>query len=305
MRIHLSIALLLAGFLAFGQKQVAITFDDLVMGGGELSYELMRAANMKIIEDCKAFEVPAIGFVNESKLYKDEKNQNRIAILEAWLDQGLVLGNHTFSHPSLYKTPLEEYQADVLKGERVTRQLMKERNMDLRYFRHPFLNTGPDSLTKAGFERFLDSLNYEIAPVSVESSDYVFNKVYLDAYRNNDSTMMESIGMAYVTHTLRMFDFMDSASQIVVGRPISHIYLCHANHLNAAYMPLIYQGLKEKDFTFISIAEALEDEAYELTDRYIGRSGISWVYRWDGENAIKWLRLEPEIDQEILFLYQN
>ncbi len=305
MRILLVGSLIMVSVFAIAQKHVAITFDDLIMGGGEVSFELMQSANTKIISDCNKYNVPAIGFVNEDKLYRNEKSQHRIAILEQWLDNGLELGNHTYSHPSFYKTSQKNFKVDVLKGELVTRRLITERNLELKYFRHPFLNTGSDSLKKANFEFFLDSIGYEVAPVTVESSDYIFNKVYLDAYKANDSLLMGTVGQAYVDYTLRMFDFMESATQLVAGKSIKHIYLCHANHLNAAYMGSIYEGLQEKGYSFINLKEALTDDAYQSKDYYIGPWGISWIYRWDKEKTTEWLKDEPEIDKEILSLYQN
>ena len=44
--------------------------------------------------------MPAVGFVNESKLYREGQVDARIALLRAWRDGGVELGNHTLSHPS-------------------------------------------------------------------------------------------------------------------------------------------------------------------------------------------------------------
>ncbi len=296
--------LILCVHLSLAQKQVAITFDDLILGGGEISLELTESANEQIIASCKRYNVPAIGFVNEQKLFKPEEAR-RIAILKSWVENGLEVGNHTFSHPSLNNTPLDDFKQEVLKGEIITRPLMSQFDMELKYFRHPFLNTGPDILTKAAFEAFLDSVDYQVAPVTVESSDYIFNKVYLDAYRNGDSTQMKSVGEAYVSHTLRMFDFMDSVAHVTVGRQINHIFLCHANHLNATYIDQVYDGLVGKGYEFISMDEALEDPVYQSKDYYVGPWGMSWLYRWDKEKTTEWLKIEPEIDKEILTLYQK
>jgi hypothetical protein len=45
--------------------------------------------------------VPAVGFVNERKLYKFGEADERINALHLWLDYGFELGNHTFNHSSL------------------------------------------------------------------------------------------------------------------------------------------------------------------------------------------------------------
>jgi len=87
--------------------------------------------------------VPAIGFVNERKLQPGGSvDPRRVALLQQWLDAGLELGNHTFSHTDLHRASVQVFQRDVLEGEKVTRRLLAAKGNTPRYFRHPFLHTG-------------------------------------------------------------------------------------------------------------------------------------------------------------------
>lgn len=289
------------------QKQVAITFDDLPLGGGggHITLDKMVRINEQIIQTCLEYEVPAIGFVNEEKLIHPGEMDTRAGILQSWLEADLELGNHTFSHPSFYKTPLRDFQEDVLKGEVITRKLTRSHGKELCYFRHPYLNTGPDSTTRARFEVFLKDHGYDVAPVTVESSDYIFNKVYIDAMVAGDSVLMKKTGEAYVAHTLTMFEFAEEAALEITGRPVAHVFLCHANALNATYIEAIYKGLTKRGYQFIPLKKALEDPAYQLKDHYIGPWGISWLYRWDKNDPRSWLQTEPAVPEEILTRYRN
>jgi len=115
-------------------------------------------------------EVPAIGFVNEAKLYVDGAaipDPAYVALLQAWLDAGLELGNHTFSHPDLHGTPLPEFEQEVLRGDIVTRQLLAAEGTVPRYFRHPMLHTGRDLETRDSLHEFLAKHGYRVAPVSL------------------------------------------------------------------------------------------------------------------------------------------
>ena len=88
-------------------------------------------------------KVPVIGFVNENKLYSNgERDQEQIDLLRRWTTAGLELGNHTYSHISLHSKGLEEYEADLIKGETITAELLAEKGKKLRFFRHPYLMTG-------------------------------------------------------------------------------------------------------------------------------------------------------------------
>src|SRR6266852_480137 len=105
--------------------------------------------------------VPAIGFVNEWKLQVSGERDARVELLQWWLDAGLTLGNHTYTHASLQTTPLDQYEDETIRGEVVTRALMKAAGQEEKYFRHPFLMTGPSSESKAAFETFLKEHGYQ------------------------------------------------------------------------------------------------------------------------------------------------
>ena len=81
-------------------RRVAVTFDDLPMtgDGGRSTGEVVLENNKKIIAALKANNIPAIGFVNERGLSSAEGREARTAALRAWLDAGMELGNHTYSH---------------------------------------------------------------------------------------------------------------------------------------------------------------------------------------------------------------
>ena len=81
--------------------------------------------------------------MNENKLYtNDKRDEAKIDLLRMWLDAGLELGNHTYSHRSLNTIPLKDYEGDLLKGEIITKELLAARGQKIRFFRHPFLQTG-------------------------------------------------------------------------------------------------------------------------------------------------------------------
>ena len=45
-------------------------------------------------------------------VYRIRRVEEEIALLKMWLDSGLELGNHTYSHRSLNRIPIEEYKAE-------------------------------------------------------------------------------------------------------------------------------------------------------------------------------------------------
>ena len=94
---------------------MVLTFDDLPAQRAQaLSFERIAEINQSLVSLLASRKIPAIGFVNENKLEQETRlDPARVALLALWLDAGLELGNHCYSHPDLHRTGLEDYLADL------------------------------------------------------------------------------------------------------------------------------------------------------------------------------------------------
>ena len=277
-------------------RTIAITLDDLPFVGYGLPLTSMQVETTRLLSALKRNQVPAIGFVNEDKL-EDGELEARVALLQAWLDAGMELGNHGYGHLDLNSTPLERYEEAVLKGEVVTRRLLARRGERPRYYRHPFTHTGSTREVKMAFEAFLRDHGYAVAPFTVEDADYLFAKAYSDALRAGNAALAEKVRTAYLDHQDATLAFYEAEARDLFGRDIPQILLIHANELNAGAMEEVLARLRQRGYRFVSLDEALRDEAYRSPDGYVGKVGPSWIHRWragrggDVESA---LRREPD-----------
>ena len=41
----------------------------------------------------------------------------RVALLQQWVDAGVILGNHTYSHPDFNRLTVEEFENEISKGD--------------------------------------------------------------------------------------------------------------------------------------------------------------------------------------------
>jgi peptidoglycan/xylan/chitin deacetylase (PgdA/CDA1 family) len=289
---RLTALLLLASMLvveaAAGERRIAVTFDDLPgPPGGLLSNDVpeLRRNTARLLHAVLEREVPAVGFVNEGKLFLEgeapEQAEERKAVLAMWVEAGLELGNHTYSHPSLNKTPLEEFEEDLLRGEPVTRVLLAKRGRSLRYFRHPFLQVGLDLEKRRAFEAFLQEHGYVVAPVTVDNDDYVFASVYTASLRRGDRETATRVGAAYLRYMESVFAFVEHVSQRLLGRQVRQVLLLHANALNADCFGDLARSLEKRGYRFVTLENALEDAAYSRPDTYVGAWGISWLHHWE------------------------
>ncbi|HEX9918478.1 MAG TPA: polysaccharide deacetylase family protein [Pyrinomonadaceae bacterium] len=264
------------------RRRVAVTVDDLPFtgDGGKTTLSELREFTSKLLSTFAANKIPAIGFVNERKLQREGEHEARVAVLKMWTDAGYELGNHTFGHAGFYRTPLAAFQQQVIDGEPVTRSLLAARGMKLRYFRHPYLNTGPDLKTKEAFEKFLAARGYRVAPVTIDNAEWIFAQAYAQALQRGDRETAGRVADEYVPYMERMFEFYERMSVELFGREIAQTLLVHANALNADHFGRIAHMLKRRGYEFVTLDEALQDKAYEHPDTYTGEVGISWLQRW-------------------------
>jgi peptidoglycan/xylan/chitin deacetylase (PgdA/CDA1 family) len=263
-------------------RQIAITIDDLPAGAARL----MSAAGItemttKLLAVLQREKVPAVGFVNERKLYYNwGEVDERIKALNMWLDAGFELGNHTFAHTSLNRVGLKEFEESVIQGETVTRLLLAQHNKQLRYFRHPYLDTGRDLQTRREAEAFLVARGYRIAPITMDAWDWNFSSVYDDAKKRGDAALQQEVVSGYLSYHAAVFEYYEKLSKTLLGYEPKQILLLHANNLEAEHIGELLEMLRKRGYRFITLEDALSDDAYSLPDTYVGEEGRGWIEHW-------------------------
>ena len=98
-------------------RQVAVTIDDLPAGNAyNMSGVDISQMTTKLLAALRQQNIPAVGFVNEKKLYRTGEVDERIKVLDMLLDAGFELGNHTFSHTSLNKAGLKAWEDTLFRA---------------------------------------------------------------------------------------------------------------------------------------------------------------------------------------------
>ena len=91
---------------------------------------------------------------------------------------------------------------------------------------------------------------------------------------------MKRVGEAYVPYMENKIDYWERQSVKLFGREVRQTLLIHANFINSDYLDDLAKMLKKRGYEFVTLEEALKDEAYLLPDTFIKRAGISWLHRW-------------------------
>lgn len=307
MKSILFFAVLVLTVPAFAQaptRTIAVTIDDLPVVSTRRDLKNRQEITKKLLGHITKAKFPAIGFVNENKLYDGDKRvEAEIDLLRMWLDAGLELGNHTFSHRSADAIDVMAYQADILRGEVITKELLKAKGRDIKYFRHPFLQTGSDMAVKTSIYKFLAEHNYIVAPITFDNADYIFSSAYDIAFDKGDQKLMKKVGDAYVPYMEAKLAYWERQSVKLLGREMSQTLLIHANFINSDYFDDLAVMLKKRGYKFVTLEQSLKDEAYRLPDNFTRRAGISWLHRWTLDKGKEYvLPNEPMVPKFVLKL---
>ncbi|UHQ20237.1 polysaccharide deacetylase family protein [Lysobacter sp. KIS68-7] len=268
-------------------RKIAITVDDLPwQWAGRLPPDVFAQRHAKLLGAFRAAGVTGVGFVNEKELeIHDKVSPVRMQMLRDWLGAGWELGNHTWGHVDYHAVGLEAFEADVLKGERQLRPLLAKYGETPTWFRHPYLRNGRNPEERAALEGFLAAHGYRTAPVTVNTSEWIWARAYeltLDGkspHAEKDATLLR-LRQEYVPYMLAKLDFYDRESVALLGYPVPQVQLLHANELNADTFPELFAGMRERGYRVVSLKEALRDPAYARPDGYVGPYGVSWLHRW-------------------------
>jgi peptidoglycan/xylan/chitin deacetylase (PgdA/CDA1 family) len=260
------------------RRKVAITIDD-----GPVVGEMRDLGNFQriargLLSSLEAEKAPATIFINERQLNVPGQRDGRAAVLTQWLDAGYDLGNHTYSHPSLNRVTLREFQDDVVRGDVVMRPMLEQRGKKMVWFRYPFLHSGTTPEVHQSILDFLEQRQYRVAHVTVDYADYTFAGVYGRLLRAGDAATAEKVKQAYLEQVDVGFEHAEKASKEIFGREIAQILLIHCNELNSVTLRESIARMRRRGYALVSLEEAVQDPVYSRPDSFAGPGG-SWISR--------------------------
>lgn len=249
--------------------RIAITLDDLPWNG-PAPPDGVAAATRRLLSALYTHGAPVTGFVVCGRMVDDDP------ALRLWLERGLELGSHSEAHRDLNDAPLSLWLADVRSCDRKLRRLT---GRPVRFFRFPYLHQGPTLERRTAALDLLEELGYRVAHVTVDNSEYVLARPYDAALSRDDEEERRRLLDLFVDHILTMTRHYVEVARRKFGRDVSQILLLHANALVADGMGRLLDALAAEGFQIVTLDEALTDPVYALPDAYLGRRGLSWLYR--------------------------
>jgi peptidoglycan/xylan/chitin deacetylase (PgdA/CDA1 family) len=239
-------------------QKLAITMDDLPLNG-MLPPGVTRAEIAKnVLQILKRRHVPSVyGFINAKKL---EGNADAAEALKLWAAQEPV-GNHTYSHMDLETNPVEAFEREIEENEPALELLGAQDNW--HWLRYPYLHEGDTQEKRRAVRIYLKARGYEIAQVSLDWEDYLWNTAYARCVTKNDTKAIAWLRSSYLNTASEFLDLGREQAKLIYGHDINHVLLMHLGAFSSTILPDALDLLNKKGFKLVTLEEAESDEAYQ------------------------------------------
>jgi peptidoglycan/xylan/chitin deacetylase (PgdA/CDA1 family) len=240
--------------------QVAITVDDLP-GIGDLPAGVSRIdVENQMLDAFKkhnlqnVYGMVVVGQVEGRRLGRK--------IINHWIAADNSVANHSYTHSDLAKVSSSFYIADIQNADDYLATIKQYGSF--KYFRYPYLSEGDTLAKRRAVRSYLFNNGYQIAPVTVNFSDYEWNDPYARCLKQNNYQAIAWLKKTYINQALQALDNAHYSSNILFHHDIKNILLIHLGPFDAVMMDDLLTAYEKQGVQFISLPDALTDPAYQL-----------------------------------------
>ena len=237
---------------------VALTFDDLPAAGGLAPGESRVRIATTLASELKAHRLKGIyGFVNADDMDGDSDAQQALRI---WVQEGMNIGNHTWSHPALSDVTAQAYLEDIARNEPVLAEYGE--GHDWRWFRYPYLEEG-DTLAKRNAVRsWLRGHGYRVAQVTLNFDDYAWDDPYGRCLVKHDDAAIAWLKQSYLENAAEFIRVGRQEEQIAFGHEIPNVLLLHETAFTTLMLPDLLELLHKQGFRYKPLARVERNRVY-------------------------------------------
>jgi peptidoglycan-N-acetylglucosamine deacetylase len=239
---------------------VALTFDDLPASGNLPANDTRAGIATRLTEELKTAHLAGTyGFVNAVKL---ENNTDAEQALHVWIDAGMNVGSHTWSHMSLTDNAPEAFEHEIDLNEPALAEYGGTR--DWHWFRYPFLWEGDTVEKRRAVRAYLHEHGYRVAQVSLDFEDYAWNDAYVRCVARRDAAAIVWLKQSYLETANEYVRLGREEELIAFGHEIPNVMLLHATAFTTLMLPSLVNQLRSEGFSFEGLAQVESDEAYGM-----------------------------------------
>jgi peptidoglycan/xylan/chitin deacetylase (PgdA/CDA1 family) len=267
--------------------ELAITMDDFNWANSVRLSSSER--NQAILTTLRAHGLKAALFVRGSNVDNEQGKQ----LLQAWNDDGHLLGNHSYSHWYYHSAKItpEAFQQDILRCE----ELLKSFPLYQKLFRFPFLKEGNSVNKRDAIRVFLEQRGYRNGHVTIDASDWIVDDRLSKRLVKEPAADLDPYRRFYLEHMWERAQYYDDLARKVLGHGVKHTVLVHFNLLNALFLGDLITMFKSKGWRPIDAAVAFKDPVFARQPKIVpAGESLIWALAKETGRFEKLLRYPGE-----------
>lgn len=271
----LAIGMLIVPLVVFAAPiQLAITIDDLPAHASLPPQVTRLSVAERMLAALKKHSLTGVyGFVNGGSIQGKADNQ---AVLNAWVASGQLLGNHTFNHVDINTVDASTFIQQIK---------MNDQYRD--YFRYPYLYEGNTQTKRDTVRQYLFSHHYQIAQVTTDFEDYLWNDAYVRCLATHDMHAIAWLKKSYIQEALKSVEVAHLQSLLLFHRDVKKILLLHIGVFDSLMLDSLLNALEKQQVSFITLPNALQDPIYQLNPNVVSDNSGTFLNQLQTARHIK------------------
>ena len=252
--------------------RVAFTLDDIPLWPRSHPPDGFTVASiMRKISEALAHNgvYDVYGFGNSWSLVQ---HPELAAVLDAWVEAGHHVGNHTHSHLALTDVGAERYCGDIDLADRHLAPWLSQ--APSRVFRYAICHWGDSEEKRARVREHLAATKYRPVDVSSWWHEWHWNRAWRNARERGDADAMTRLQRDFEKAVLAQLRYDHATLAEWAGHDAPVIALGHTVPFFAEVADRVFARLVAEGVEFIALEEALADPVYEhvgslVTDKFL------------------------------------
>ncbi len=269
---------------------VALTFDDMPAAGGLHVNETRVEIATRLVNELKAAHIKgAYGFVNGTGVAEDPDLQ---AALHIWLNAGMKIGNHTWSHPSLDASTAESYIHNIAINEPTLQQY--DPHGDWHWFRYPYLEEGNTLAKRDAVRSWLFDHGYRVAQVTLNFQDDDWDDPYGRCLAKHDEAGIAWLKQSYMENAVEFIRVGREEEKIAFGHEVPNVLLLHETDFTTLMLPSLIKLLRSEGFRFAPLAKIERNRVYAMNPNFGDPGGGTLPDQFMDLHHLKYPTFKPE-----------
>lgn len=277
---------------------VALTFDDLPAAGGIPNGDSRVGIARRLTQVLRANHMKGVyGFVTAVDLDDDPDTHGA---LKVWMDAGMKIGNHTWSHPALSVVSAAEYIHEMAQDEPALKQYAGK--TDWHWFRYPYLEEGDTVAKHEAVRDWLRAHGYKVAEVSLNFNDDDWSDAYIRCEAKHDEASIAWLKQSYMASAKEFIRRGRERQSLAFGHEIPNVLLLHATAFTTLMLPDVIKMLRQEGFRFASLEKVERNPAYAIDPAVGMKDGGPFAYEvlvWRGMKDPLGLPGYPEPEERL------